>query len=30
MTIVGLKKTYLGLIDKKTGKIIAGPEGLTK
>ena len=29
MAIVGLKKSYLGLIDKKTGKIITGPEGLT-
>lgn len=29
MTIVGLKKTYLGLINKATGKIITGPEGLT-
>lgn len=30
MAIVGLKKTYLALIDKKTGKIIDGEDGLTE
>lgn len=29
MTIVGLKKSYLGLIDKATGKILTGENGLT-
>ena len=29
MTIVGLKKSYLGLIDKATGKILTGQNGLT-
>jgi len=29
MTIVGLKKSYLGLIDKSTGKILTGTAGLT-
>ncbi|MDN6023899.1 MAG: phage tail protein [Lactococcus lactis] len=29
MTIVGLKKSYLGLIDKATGKILTGEKGLT-
>ncbi|MCJ1993802.1 hypothetical protein GYN24_04315 [Lactococcus piscium] len=29
MAIVGLKKTYLALIDKTTGKILSGADGLT-
>ncbi|WP_270329624.1 phage tail protein [Lactococcus lactis] len=29
MAIVGLKKSYLGLIDKATGKILTGTAGLT-